>query len=210
MTLNNNASHNMTINDLPENPYDLFKEWFQLASENEPNDPNAVCLATANNEGKPSNRMVLIKGVDKDQGFGFYTNAEGRKGTELSQNPYAAMCLHWKSLRRQIRIEGKVEQVDDARADQYFSSRGRDSRIGAWASQQSRPLKNYDLLKQSAAEQHSRFEGQDDIPRPPYWKGYRLAPTRIEFWIDGDSRLHQRYVYEMGADGKWSLGMLYP
>lgn len=210
MTLNNNASHNMTINDLPENPYDLFKEWFQLAAENEPNDPNAVCLATADKDGKPSNRMVLIKGVDKDQGFGFYTNAEGRKGTELSQNPYAAMCLHWKSLRRQIRIEGKVEQVDDDRADQYFASRGRDSRISAWASQQSRPLENYDVFKQAAAEQQNRFAGQEDIPRPPYWKGYRLAPTRIEFWIDGENRMHQRYVYELSADGKWSLGMLYP
>lgn len=210
MTLNNKPSHNMTINDLPENPYDLFKEWFQLASRNEPNDPNAVCLATADKDGKPSNRMVLIKAVDNGEGFSFYTNAEGRKGSELSQNPYAAMCLHWKSIRRQIRIEGKVEQLDDARADEYFHSRGRESRIGAWASQQSRPLDNYDALKQAAAEQNERFAGVDDIPRPSYWKGYRLNPTRIEFWIDGESRLHQRYVYELRADGTWARGMLYP
>lgn len=210
MTLNKDASHNMTINDLPANPYDLFREWFQLAAQNEPNDPNAVCLATADAQGRPSNRMVLIKEIDKDQGFGFYTNAQGRKGQELSQNPYAAMCLHWKSIRRQIRIEGRVEQLDDTRADEYFASRGRESRLSAWASQQSRPLNDYAVLQQAAAEQNNRFAGQDDIPRPHYWKGYRLAPTRIEFWIDGAHRLHQRYLYELGADGQWTIGMLYP
>lgn len=210
MTSNNSESHNMTINDLPGNPYDLFQEWFQLAMESEPNDPNAVCLATADAQGRPSNRMVLIKAVDKNEGFGFYTNAQGRKGQELAQNPYAAMCLHWKSLRRQIRIEGKVEELDEIRADAYFASRGRDSRIGAWASQQSRPLAQYDLLQQAAAEQSARFAGQDDIPRPPYWKGYRLKAARIEFWMDGANRLHQRYVYELGADGQWTVGMLYP
>lgn len=204
------TDHNLTINDLPENPYALFKEWFQLAIENEPNDPNAVCLATADSRGRPSNRMVLIKAVEKDQGFGFYTNAEGRKGLELAQNPYAAMCLHWKSLRRQIRIEGKVEELGDAASDAYFASRGRDSRIGAWASQQSRPLDTYETLKQAAAKEQDRFAGQDDIPRPPYWKGYRINPARIEFWIDGAHRLHQRYVYEKDGDGHWSIGMIYP
>lgn len=210
MTQKTAADHNMTINDLPGNPYDLFKEWFQLATQHEPNDPNAVCLATADSKARPANRMVLLKAVDKDQGFGFYTNAQGRKGCELSQNPYAAMCFHWKSLRRQVRIEGRVEELGAAASDAYFASRGRESKIGAWASQQSRPLSNHETLKQEAAAQQDRFTGTDDIPRPPYWQGYRLVPARIEFWIDGEHRLHQRYVYEKNDTGEWVIGMLYP
>lgn len=210
MTQNNKADHNLTINDLPISPYDLFKNWFHLAQQKEVNDPNAMCLATVGSDGKPSARMVLLKAVDYEQGFGFYTNAESRKGRELNANPNVAVCLHWKTLRRQIRIEGAVEAVDEKTADAYFASRGRESRISAWASQQSRPLENYETLKKAAADQQARFAGEENIPRPPYWNGYLLKPERMEFWIDGDHRLHQRYVYEKQGEKSWTISMLYP
>ncbi len=210
MTQNNAPDHNMTINELPANPYDLFAEWFRMAGEKEPNDPNAMCLATVGASGKPSARMVLLKGLEKDRGFIFYTNAESRKGGELSANPDVAVCFHWKSLLRQIRIEGRVVQVGAEQADAYYNSRERGSRVGAWASRQSRPLESYAALKEHVESREAEFEGKDTFPRPPYWNGYCIEPRRIEFWIDGQYRLHQRYVYEKQMGGSWTIGMLYP
>lgn len=210
MTENNVGNHNMTINQLPANPYDLFGEWFQLAGEKEPNDPNAMCLATVGANGAPSARMVLLKGLEKDRGFIFYTNAESRKGGELSGNPHVAVCFHWKSLLRQIRIEGRIEQVSADTADAYYQSRERGSRVGAWASRQSRPLADYATLKNHVEAKEAEFADKENFPRPAYWNGYCINPQRIEFWIDGQYRLHQRYVYEKQSDGSWTIGMLYP
>src|SRR5690606_36019190 len=147
MTQNNISDHNMTINGLPDNPYDLFKEWFQTAAEKEPNDPNAMCLATVDSQGIPSARMVLLNDVKKDRGFIFYTNSNSRKGMEMAANPNVAACFHWKSLLKQVRIQGRVERVSDKEADTYYQSRARGSRIGAWASRQSSPLENFETLK---------------------------------------------------------------
>ncbi len=210
MTQNNATDHNMTINQLPVNPYALFEEWFQLASEKEPNDPNAMCLATVDAQGRPSARMVLLKGLEKDSGFIFYTNSESRKGGELSGNPNVAVCFHWKSLLRQIRIEGSVERVSDETADAYYQSRARGSRVGAWASRQSRPLEDYATLKAHVEKKEAEFIGEENIPRPAHWNGYRISPRRIEFWIDGNYRLHERYVYQKMDNGTWTIGMLYP
>ncbi len=210
MTQNNRVDHNVTINDLPPSPYDLFKEWFQQAQEKEPNDPGAMCLATVDARGYPSCRMVLLKAVAKETGFTFYTNSESRKGQELTANPHVAVCLHWKSLLRQIRIEGEARQVSDETADAYYQSRERGSRVGAWASRQSRPLKDYATLKSHVEAKEAELAGQDNIPRPPYWNGYCIEPRRIEFWIDGQYRLHQRYIYEKNDQGDWTISMLYP
>ncbi|MGG5888119.1 pyridoxamine 5'-phosphate oxidase [Falsiroseomonas sp. HC035] len=181
------------------------------AAKSEPNDPNAVCLATASPEGRPSARMVLLKGVDRDRpggGFVFYTNLESRKGGELAANPFAALCFHWKTLQRSVRVEGRVEQVSDAEADAYYASRARGSRIGAWASRQSRPLESRFALEKAVAEQTLRF-GLGEIPRPPHWSGFRLRPDRIELWRDMPFRLHERRVFHRHGDG-WALEMLYP
>jgi len=200
----------MTDNLLKENnPYAVFQEWLAMAEENEPNDPNAMCLATSSKDGIPSARMVLLKGLD-ERGFVFYTNAESSKGEHLKDNPQAAICFHWKSLRKQVRIQGKVIEVSDEEADQYYNTRHRGSRVGAWASKQSRPLKNIDELKKFVEGYEVEFEGREDIPRPDYWKGFRIIPDTIEFWIDGDYRLHERYLYTIDNDGNWSVGMLYP
>ncbi len=189
-------------------PFALFDQWFAEARASEPNDPNAMALATADAAGRPSVRMVLLKGHGRD-GFVFYTNREGRKAADLAANPHAALLFHWKSLRRQIRIEGPVTLASDAESDAYFASRGRDSQLGAWASDQSRPLADRATFEAHFAEVQARFEGQD-VPRPPFWGGYRVTPVSIEFWQDRAHRLHERRVFTPDADGGWSEGLLFP
>lgn len=188
-------------------PCALFAEWLAEAAKTEPNDPNAMCLATSTPEGRPSARMVLLKGQDA-RGFVFYTNLESRKGGELAANPEAALCFHWKTLQRSVRVEGAVEAVTDAEADAYHASRARGSRIGAWASRQSRPLESRFALERAVAEYTLKF-GVGEIPRPPFWSGLRVLPRRIEFWRDMPFRLHERRVFHREAQG-WREEMLYP
>ena len=192
-----------------DNPYDLFQDWLKLADEKEPNDPNAMCLATATSDGWPSARMVLLKGLD-ERGFVFYTNQTSHKGQQIVKNAHAALCFHWKSLRKQVRIEGEIEEVSAEEADAYYQTRHRGSRIGAWASKQSQDLGSYGELKNFVEEYEAKFKGQEDIPRPPHWTGFRVKPNYFEFWIDGDYRLHQRYLYKPDGKGGWTQGMLYP
>jgi pyridoxamine 5'-phosphate oxidase len=188
-------------------PHQLFDEWFALARGAEPNDPDAMGLATADAAGRPSVRMVLLKGYDV-RGFVFYTNQDGRKGRELEANPVAALLFHWKSLRRQIRIEGSVQPVTGEEADLYFASRSRDSQLGAWASEQSRPSDERATFERRYEEMRARFEG-GEVPRPPRWSGFRVVPERIEFWSDRAHRLHERRLFTRTAEG-WSEGLLYP
>jgi len=188
-------------------PHALFDSWFAEARLSEPNDANAMALATSTPDGRPSVRMVLLKGHD-ERGFVFYTNLDSRKGGELADNPRAALLFHWKSLRRQVRIEGDVDPVSTADADAYFATRSRDSQLGAWASDQSRPLASRELFERRYEEMRARFEG-GDVPRPERWSGFRLVPARIEFWTDRAHRLHERRLFER-AGGAWSEGMLYP
>ncbi|MGE4322414.1 MAG: pyridoxamine 5'-phosphate oxidase [Sphingobium sp.] len=188
-------------------PFSLFDAWYAQARETEINDSNAMALATADVDGRPSVRMVLLKGHGPD-GFVFYTNFEGRKAGELLANPHAALLFHWKSLRRQIRIEGRVDRVDDATADAYFASRSRDSQLGAWASDQSRPLPSRDVFMSRYETARARFEG-GAVPRPPHWSGFRLTPDRIEYWQDREHRLHERRLFERDGD-QWREGLLYP
>lgn len=192
---------------MDDNPFALFDSWFAEARESELNDPDAMALATATPDGRPSVRMVLLKGHGPE-GFSFYTNLDSRKGRELEANPYAAICVHWKSLRRQVRAEGRVERVGDNEADAYFASRARESRLGAWASDQSRPLDARETFEQRLEEVTARFEGQD-VPRPPRWSGFRLVPDTIEFWADRQFRLHERRLFTRTRDG-WNEGLLYP
>lgn len=189
-------------------PLALFAAWLAEAAEHEPNDPNAVALATADASGAPSVRMVLLKGFDP-AGFVFYTNLESRKGGQLAANPRAALCFHWKSLRRQVRVEGPVSPVSAAEADAYYASRPRGSRIGAWASRQSRPLSGRDELERAVAEAEARFPG-DEVPRPPFWSGFRVAPERVEFWAERPFRLHDRIVFLRGGAGGWTAERQYP
>jgi pyridoxamine 5'-phosphate oxidase len=189
------------------NPFPIFDAWFAEARASEPNDSNAMALATSDAGGAPHVRMVLLKGHSPD-GFTFYTNQESDKALQIATRPFAALLFHWKSLRRQVRIEGKVMAVPDGEADAYFASRGRDSQLGAWASDQSRPLDARATFEARFAEMQERFEGQD-VPRPPHWSGYRIDPSRIEFWEDGAHRLHHRRVFTRAGDG-WSEGLLYP
>ena len=188
-------------------PFTLFDQWYGEAREAEINDSNAMAVATADARGRPSVRMVLLKGHGPD-GFVFYTNFEGRKADQLLANPHAALMFHWKSLRRQIRIEGPVETVEEAAADAYFATRSRDSQLGAWASDQSRPLPSRDVFMSRYADAVARFEG-GPVPRPPHWSGFRVMPERIEFWQDREHRLHERRLFVREAQG-WSEGLLYP
>jgi pyridoxamine 5'-phosphate oxidase len=188
-------------------PIALFSEWLADAEKSEPNDPNATALATVDADGLPDVRMVLLKGHD-ERGFVFYTNFESAKGAEILANPKAAMCFHWKSLRRQVRVRGAVETVTEAEADAYFASRPRGSRIGAWASKQSRPLESKLALEKAVAEYTLKYP-VGDIPRPPHWSGFRIKPVQIEFWHDRPFRLHERIVFTREGDG-WGKVRLYP
>lgn len=191
-----------------EKPFDLFAEWFDLARKSEPNDPEAVALATATPSAAPSVRMVLMKDFSSE-GFVFYTNGHSRKGIELAANPQAAMLFHWKSLRRQIRIEGTVSEVDPAMADAYFASRSRDSQLGAHASDQSRPMDSRaTFVARIAKATAQHLIGA--VPRPPHWTGYRLVPHAFEFWLDRPFRLHERRRFELAPGGGWSSTLLYP
>jgi len=190
-----------------DDPYLLFADWFADAKLKEANDPNAMALATADETGLPDVRMVLLKGYDAD-GFVFYTNLESAKGLQIEANPQAALCFHWKSLRRQVRIRGSVAPVSSDEADEYFASRARDSRIGAWASAQSRPLESRFALEKSVAKQAAKY-GLGKVPRPAHWSGFRLTPTHFEFWRDRPFRLHDRLVFDASLSG-WTTKRLYP
>jgi pyridoxamine 5'-phosphate oxidase len=192
-----------------DEPLVLFGRWLADAEGSEPNDPNGMALATVDADGLPDVRMVLLKGWDP-AGFVFYTNMESAKGGELLATPKAALLFHWKSLRRQVRVRGLVSQVTDAEADAYFDSRPRDSRIGAWASQQSRPLESRFALEKAVAGYVAKF-GLGTIPRPPHWTGFRVSPVYLEFWKDGAFRLHDRIVFRRTAVGEpWARARLYP
>jgi pyridoxamine 5'-phosphate oxidase len=188
-------------------PFALFDAWFAEARASEPNEPEAMAVATAGADGRPAVRMLLFK-AHGPEGFTFYTHEGSAKGEDLRQNPQVALLFHWKSLCRQVRIEGSVERVSDAEADAYFASRARDSQLGAWASDQSRPLDNRATFEQRFDEAKRRFEG-NEVPRPETWSGYRVVPDRIEFWTAREHRLHERRLFTRDGDG-WSEGLLYP
>lgn len=188
-------------------PIALFDAWFAEAQASEPNDPNAMALATADAAGRPSSRMVLLKGHGPD-GFVFYTNQQSRKAGDIAANGHVALLFHWKSLRRQVRIEGIVGHASDAESDAYFASRSRDSQLGAWASDQSRPLDDRATFERRFEEMRQRFAG-GNVPRPPHWGGYLVVPRAIEFWQDRAHRLHERRVFTKRGSG-WAEGLLYP
>jgi pyridoxamine 5'-phosphate oxidase len=190
-------------------PVDLFEVWMNEAIKTELNDPNAVALGTSDKNNSPSIRMVLLKDFNKD-GFIFYTNLNSQKGNELKNNPKAAMCFHWKSLLRQVRINGVVKKVSDEVADEYYNKRGYESRIGAWASKQSSILSNRDELLNSIEEYKKKYDNKNEVPRPDHWSGWKLIPSSIEFWLDGDSRIHERLKYIKYEEGNWIKSLLSP
>ncbi len=197
--------------DLPRfdpSPFAQFAAWMTEAEKTEINDPNAMIVATATPDGRPSARAILLKGVD-DRGFVFYTNKESRKGNELTANPSVFLLFYWKSLHRQVRIEGTVEHVTDAEADAYYATRARISRLGAWASIQSRPLPERAVLEQRLADAERRYP-DEEVPRPEYWSGYRVVPALFEFWQDMPFRLHDRTVYRRGKNDAWEQSKLFP
>lgn len=200
----------LTSGNLSEarDPFPLFAEWLAEAEKSEPNDPNAMALATVDEAGMPDVRMVLLKDFGP-RGFAFYTNLESRKGKELAGQPKAALCMHWKSLRRQVRVRGDVERVTEAEADVYFASRTRLARIGAWASKQSEPLQGRFELEKAVAFYAARY-AVGDVPRPEHWSGFRIVPQEIEFWRDGAFRLHERVRFKRADSGGWSREWLYP
>ena len=208
MNQKNSLGLNKCFLDL-DDPFELFEEWFEVAKKKEINDPNALALGTASKDGVPSVRMVLLKGFDKD-GFIFYTNLKSQKSKELKENPNAAMCFHWKSLLRQIRIVGKLNQVDDKTADDYYSTRAYESRIGAWASKQSSILKSRDELLNNLENFKKKYSDKDNVPRPDHWSGWNLKPSSIEFWLDGDNRIHERLKYTLDNNNNWEKSLLSP
>ena len=207
MNQKNSLGLNSCFLDL-DDPIELFKLWMDDAKKSEPNDPNAVSLATSNNNF-PSVRMVLLKDFSQN-GFVFYTNLNSQKGNELKENPNAAMCFHWKSLLRQIRINGAVTQVANDVADKYYNSRSYDSRIGAWASKQSKELTSRDNLIDSIKKYKDKYNDENNVPTPSHWSGWILSPQSIEFWLDGDSRIHERLKYVKDRNGQWIKSLLSP
>ena len=208
MNQKNSFGLNKCFLDL-DDPFELFEEWFEVAKKKEINDPNALALGTASKDGVPSVRMVLLKGFDKD-GFIFYTNLKSQKSKELKENPNATMCFHWKSLLRQIRIVGKLNQVDDKIADDYYSTRAYESRIGAWASKQSSVLKSRDELLNNLENFKKKYSNKNNVPRPDHWSGWNLKPSSIEFWLDGDNRIHERLKYTLDNNNNWEKSLLSP
>ena len=208
MNQKNSLGLNKCFLDLND-PFELFEEWFEVAKKKEINDPNALALGTASKDGVPSVRMVLLKGFDKD-GFIFYTNLKSQKSKELKENPNATMCFHWKSLLRQIRIVGKLNQVDDKIANDYYSTRAYESRIGAWASKQSSILKSRDELLNNLENFKKKYSDKDKVPRPDHWSGWNLKPSSIEFWLDGDNRIHERLKYTLDNNNNWEKSLLSP
>ena len=192
-----------------DDPFELFEKWFDEAKKKEINDPNALALGTANKESIPSVRMVLLKGFDKN-GFVFYTNLNSQKGNDLKENPNASMCFHWKSLLRQIRIVGTLKQVEDKVADDYYNTRAYESRIGAWASKQSSILKNRDELLNALENFKKKYKDKDNVPRPNHWSGWNLKPLSIEFWLDGENRIHERLKYSLNEKSTWIKSLLSP
>tara|TARA_B100001121_G_scaffold228708_1_gene202015 strand:- start:1089 stop:1712 length:624 start_codon:yes stop_codon:yes gene_type:complete len=207
MNQKNSLGLNKCFLDL-DDPFELFEKWFDEAKKKEINDPNALALGTASKDGIPSVRMVLLKGFDQN-GFVFYTNLNSQKSNEIKVNPNATMCFHWKSLLRQIRIVGTLKLVDDKVADDYYNSRGYESRIGAWASKQSSILTSRDDLLKSIENFRNKFDNNDKVPRPSHWSGWNLKPKSIEFWLDGDNRIHERLKYIKNKD-KWEKNLLSP
>ena len=208
MNQKNSLGLNSCFLDLND-PIELFRVWMEEAKKTEPNDPNALALATSDKDNNPSVRMVLLKDFSKD-GFTFYTNLNSQKGNELKDNPKAAMCFHWKSLLRQIRITGQIKKVSDKVADEYYNTRGYESRIGAWASKQSTILKNRDELLKSIEAFKQKYNDQSKVPRPDHWSGWSLIPSNIEFWLDGDNRIHERLRYSKDETGSWVKSLLSP
>ena len=192
-----------------DDPIYLFNNWMEEAKKTEPNDPNAVALATSNKNNTPSVRMVLLKDFGQN-GFVFYTNLESQKGQELKENPNVAMCFHWKSLLRQIRVNGTVSLISNEVADEYYSSRSYESRIGAWASEQSKKIEDRSQLYQSIENYKKKYNDEDNVPRPSYWSGWCLLPSSIEFWLDGDNRIHERLKYTKNSNGEWTQLLLSP
>ena len=208
MNQKNSLGLNSCFLDL-DDPIELFKSWMDEAKKSEPNDPNALSLATTNKNNFPSVRVVLLKDFSQN-GFVFYTNLGSQKGNELKENPKAAMCFHWKSLLRQIRINGEVQKVSDKIADEYYNTRGYESRIGAWASNQSSVLPTRDELLNSIDKFKKKYKDKNEVPRPDHWSGWNLVPTSIEFWLDGDNRIHERLKYTKDDVGNWSKSLLSP
>ena len=208
MNEKNSLGLNKCFLDL-DDPFELFERWFDEAKKNEINDPNGLALGTASKDGIPSVRMVLLKGFDKE-GFVFYTNLNSQKGNQIKENPNATMCFHWKSLLRQIRIVGVLSQVSADTADKYYNSRGYESRIGAWASKQSSVLKNREELLNSIKNFKKKYNDQNNVPRPDHWSGWNLKPSSIEFWLDGDNRIHERLKYSLDKSDRWTKSLLSP
>lgn len=198
-------------NDCPlsDCPISQFNQWLEEATRSELNDPNAMALATSTKDGIPSVRMVLLKQADKN-GFKFHSNAKSQKGNEIAKNPNVSLCFHWKTLRKQVRIDGKIEIVDTDEADEYFKTRPYNRKIGAWASEQSRPLESRDALEERIREYKSQYPDGSNIPRPKNWIGYRVIPSKIEFWMDNPDRLHDRFVYTLKGNAGWDITRLYP
>ena len=203
----NSLGLDLCFEDL-DNPIDLFKNWFKKAERTEINDPNAVALGTADKKNQPSVRMVLLKGLS-DKGFVFYTNFNSKKSSDLKINQQASMCFHWKSLRRQVRVIGNVEQVTEKEADDYFNSRPYNNRVSAWASSQSKKLESRDVFLSKIKEFEKKYPDQKKVPRPEHWSGWRILPQEVEFWLDGEGRIHERLNY-INTSGKWKKEILYP